>query len=422
MTNSFDRYLQIALEYSDTEERFIPNVIRGEYWFDESGYAIYADGDVGDMNHEAHVIQRCAGEVASMFNCELSDMDTYIETDSGIEQCIIETIIDELDEASEEMIDNIKNDPADAIGEYIKNKFNMSESDAYSLVMTAYGAVTDAREYAIEKWNWSRVHGSSIEVKMLTRKQLKLVADGIWNALEEEGRLYEDDERERAEKSLYDISTYTGKRYKITLEDMTEGNVAGLEQAVEVPVSAATQQIRNMDIDAMPDYYKQKGVIGDSTRFDNVYQSILESISAITIDNVYHGGHWDGRSPIKTTGRGSLGMGAYFTPDENRAAQYAQDSNGKVIKAQLSITNPLKIYTNSTQHQHPCVLALTELGMDKLAANKLVERVEEQKGYLGKEISSRAIAQGFDSIVQYYNGKITEIVIWDSRKVHATEN
>ncbi len=72
---------------------------------------------------------------------------------------------------------------------------------------------------------------------------------------------------------------------------------------------------------------------------------------------VYHGGNWDGKTPIKVTGRGALGSGAYFTPIRSVAEKYANDSGGKVIEAYLEIINPLELHMGQKKFEHPCVMA-----------------------------------------------------------------
>lgn len=131
---------------------------------------------------------------------------------------------------------------------------------------------------------------------------------------------------------------------------------------------------------------------------------------------VYHGGKWDGKSPIKM-GRGALGTGAYFTPLKNIAERYAKENNGVVSETYLKISKPLKIEMTREKPSHPAVMALEILGLDRNKAINIVERVEEQKGYLGKEISSRAIPQGYDCIFQYFDGQLREIVVWNSDRV-----
>lgn len=252
---SFSSFVhKLLLEYSNDMI-----VIRGEYWFNENGNAMYADGDVGDMNHESYVIQRCSQEVLDYFNMSSGDEGVVL---SDYEDQIVEIIKEEV---GDEWGD-IENDPASAIIKYLVIEFRIPESKADELVLTAYGSKGDAREYAIKNWNWIRVHGANIEVNKLNSDTLKKVAEGINDALEQEGEMYEDDSAEKAGNGIYNISTYTGKRYQITLGDMERGNIAGLEQAMPEK-SAAGQQLRQMDVDAMPDFYQKKGIIGDSVEW-----------------------------------------------------------------------------------------------------------------------------------------------------------
>ncbi len=60
---------------------------------------------------------------------------------------------------------------------------------------------------------------------------------------------------------------------------------------------------------------------------------------------------------------------------------------------------------------------LVQLGIPQEKAELKIEKIEELKGYVGKEISRLAIKQGYDAIFQYFNGALREIVIWNSRIV-----
>lgn len=135
------------------------------------------------------------------------------------------------------------------------------------------------------------------------------------------------------------------------------------------------------------------------------------------IGPVYHGGNWDGIKPIKTTGRGALGSGAYFTPIRSLAEQYAAESGGKVVTAYLYMNNPLKIYGYKNTFSHPCVEALVLLGVNRQKAEQKVERAEESKGYVGREISSLALAANYDGLIQYFEGQPREIVVWNAAQV-----
>ena len=250
--------------YDDEPEELETVSLSGEYWFDDSGTTMYADGDVGDMNHEAYVIQRCNSEILDHFHLNNGgDYDT-VEThqDTILDMIVEDSDIEDEDEKWEKR-QELENDPADAIINYLTQKGVKDVSDT---VFIAYGSSIDAREYAIKNWGWSRVAGDSIETKELTRETLRVIAHGINNALEEEGKTYEYDETpDVLDLHEYGISTYTGKRFNITLRDMESGNVEGLERSdIEVAKSSATDQVKQMDMEKMPAYYRERGLMGDS--------------------------------------------------------------------------------------------------------------------------------------------------------------
>jgi len=255
-----ETYFSEIIDDEVEENEMEPLYIKGEYWFDESGTPMYADGDVGDMNHEMYVQDRCAGDVLGYFNI-YSDDQPAANLDNHINE-IVQILIKKLGIVDdEEKIEEIENDPYDALIDYLKTKTTMS-GPIDEIVHIARGGGADGREFAIKEWGWSRVHQNHIEVKELTPKQLKIVASGINSALGEEG-VYTDEDWLRASQSEYNISTYTGKRYEIKLEDMEKGNVQGLERAdIEQPITAATQQVRQMDVEQTPSFYK--GQLGDS--------------------------------------------------------------------------------------------------------------------------------------------------------------
>jgi hypothetical protein len=263
MTPNFDNFIKIIFEEHDSEE-IIPD---GEYWFDESGNTMYADGDVGDMNHESYVIQRCALGIADKLGMDTYKFDINWPTDDDF----IDFLRDEYkdDDSIIEKLDNYDYE------EVILNIIGNTEENRGEL-KCALDHGGDAREYAIKQWGWARVHGNHIEVKILDKSTLNRVARGVWNALDQEGKIYDEETRLMADQSKYYISTYTGKRYTISLDDMdSPDSIAGLESEIIPTKTAATKQLRDMDIEAMPSYYKDKGVIGDS--FSKYADTILES-------------------------------------------------------------------------------------------------------------------------------------------------
>ena len=61
--------------------------------------------------------------------------------------------------------------------------------------------------------------------------------------------------------------------------------------------------------------------------------------------------------------------------------------------------------------------ALTKLGLAPNKAEQFVEKAYEERGYIGKQVQSRATAQGYDGIMQYQNGKLTEVLAFRPEQV-----
>lgn len=164
--------------------------------------------------------------------------------------------------------------------------------------------------------------------------------------------------------------------------------------------------------------------------FQQYYQQYLlrENMETNLYGPVYHGGFWTGTTPIKTGGRGALGTGAYFTDNKEEAQTYSKngaayhDKGGgnNVVECYLNIKNPLQIRMDE-KYEDPCVLLLMLLGMSKDKASIMVEKAYDQHGYVGKQISSRAVSQGYDSIISTKRDGSKEIVIWQAGLVKSAQ-
>lgn len=161
--------------------------------------------------------------------------------------------------------------------------------------------------------------------------------------------------------------------------------------------------------------------------FSEFFSRYLLIENASLFGPVYHGGFWNGQTPIKTTGRGALGVGAYFTTNLDRAREYSRDGASyndegggrNVVECYLDIHKPLQI--NLDNRYDPCVLLLTMLGMKQAAAVKMVEKAYDQHGYVGKQIAARAIPQGYDAIIQTNTAGDREVVIWNAALVKSAK-
>ena len=153
---------------------------------------------------------------------------------------------------------------------------------------------------------------------------------------------------------------------------------------------------------------------------------------------------------IKPSKEGALGSGVYLTPNSEFASTYAgfparsqlerdiqtgsdfakQSANqlldrmnrgaiepheigGNMVPVYAQLRNPLMLEGKGD----PMIEALTKLGIDQDAAIRMVEKAYEGKGYIGKEVESRARAAGYDGLMQYRNGELTEVVSYNPNAV-----
>lgn len=116
---------------------------------------------------------------------------------------------------------------------------------------------------------------------------------------------------------------------------------------------------------------------------------------------------------FKPSKEGALGSGSYLTPAPSYASGYADQAGGNILPVYAQIKNPLVIEGGGD----PMVEALTKLGMDEDKASRMVERAYENKGYIGKEVESRARAAGYDGLMQYRDGELSEVVSYNPNAI-----
>lgn len=124
---------------------------------------------------------------------------------------------------------------------------------------------------------------------------------------------------------------------------------------------------------------------------------------------------------IKPSKEGALGSGVYLTPKPNYADQYTYEGagnyeGGNILPVHAQIKNPLVI--DGSASNDPMIEALVRLGMDENKAINMVDRAYDQKGYIGKEVQSRAQAQGYDGLMKYdRDGDLSEVVAYQPSAV-----
>jgi len=144
----------------------------GEFWLHDNS-AQFADGDIGDYNHEAYVIESVQREYAPD---EFGDGE-YVDWD-GAKAQIVEDYIESMDNEQEtaEALARQKADPDEFTWEALRGLGMTNEQ-----IEIAEGA-GDAREYAMKEWGWKRLQGNNVETWTLTKGDMDEIAEGLYDA------------------------------------------------------------------------------------------------------------------------------------------------------------------------------------------------------------------------------------------------
>ena len=165
----------------------------------------------------------------------------------------------------------------------------------------------------------------------------------------------------------------------------------------------------------------------------------------------------EGITQFKLSKEGSLGEGIYLTPQsliannyagmptpevidamevEGRTPQAVIDKlreayrtgeiepgqvGGNVIPVFADIQNPLIIDTKDRRFD-PAVDLLVALGVPRAKAESIVEKANEDKGGITKEVITRARKQGYDGILQYRDGELAEVVAFSPNQIKSVFN
>lgn len=183
------------------------NPVSGEWWIDDTGFAVFADGDTGDTNHESYAFWSALG------------LDP--EETTSRRRKMIENNWDFVLEHKKSFPDDEDVQEADAFDlaasiEDLCPSCNISDMQVVALraldanekaVEFLRSGMADAREYAIVQDNWIRVHGNNFELQTFDDDALGRIRDFIFENFPED----ENPDREEfyieehATKKLYTI-------------------------------------------------------------------------------------------------------------------------------------------------------------------------------------------------------------------------
>ena len=168
--------------------------LHGEWWIVD-GQAEFADGDVGDLNHEGAAMLRAQGIILFEFDEMLEAQDVDWD-EFRTKVC-------------KEFIQEAENDPV-KVQEYIdalqESYEDNNQEFFWSYICEPKGVerpvfemaedMCDIRAVAMQHWGYKRMARTLVETYSLTSADLTSIVDGIWDAYGEELEMAENSGRD----------------------------------------------------------------------------------------------------------------------------------------------------------------------------------------------------------------------------------
>ena len=188
--------------------------MRGEWWIDEHGSALFADGDQSEMDHEGYVTERLTREILEVFE---EDHDGDLGLLSGWKAELVKWF------KREEGKDFSGDDLGlwDAVVRVVTPHFGSLER-AKEAVAIADARGRDARDYAIHTWGWIRVAGTAVQMHHLDSGTLAMLSRGLQDAADP-------DDEENPEETYYLETMQPSRVYpRVPLADILAGNLSAV--------------------------------------------------------------------------------------------------------------------------------------------------------------------------------------------------
>lgn len=196
-----DRGKQDDSKYSGKYQQ----TMSGEYWL-EDGTSMFADGDIGDMNHEGYAIDRAMRNVIDAAGGEYYTFaeDEFVDWDGFVAK---------LEEDNDMSKDGMSDDKLKELG-IDPEEFSIASGNG------------DARSYAVEKYGWTRVADNNVQTGSLTKSDMTALADGLADAM---GGMVGDDDAS-IERQSFNIETKTAYYNEVPWPLLEAGDVGALRE------------------------------------------------------------------------------------------------------------------------------------------------------------------------------------------------
>jgi hypothetical protein len=237
-----------------------------EYWIHEDGGVDFADGDVGDYNHEGIVIsqvqrgivEKCEAffRVRNKWGHSFAN-DDYVDWDK-----FKQALAQEYTKQNPKAQPWLDNDPDKIILAALRT------SGVKKAEWACAEGQGDARDYAMQWWGWKTYRNGNVDTWKMTRKDLEAIIRGLEEISEQENW---------SDKRFYRMGFYitvfsSGRHIAMTVPQMEQWlSSPVISPTYEKPqfdylTQQASRQVRDIEYEKLDPAYKRPGVhpFGDS--------------------------------------------------------------------------------------------------------------------------------------------------------------
>lgn len=249
-----------------------------EYWIREDGDVDYADGDVGDYNHEGIVIR----DVQSQIIDKLSHLDIKNRHGYDFDS---ESDWDEFKNAAAIAYANelIQKNPAkkqnieDAV-HHDPEKFLMAALKQAGVTKTEWqtaNGMNDARDFAMERWGWKTYRDGNVDTWRLTRKDMQAIIAGLESISDQDGW-----SEKKFRRYRFTINVFSNKKYfYLTIDQMEKWVKTPSANIVQDEPHDQIQPNQDQALSAVHPHYRNRP--GVNPFGDSVLHSFKMFIEAI---------------------------------------------------------------------------------------------------------------------------------------------
>lgn len=242
-----------------------------EYWIHNDGSVDFADGDIGDYNHEGIVIDHVQREIINKCESYFDILDKYNRSFSDAEYIDFDAFLQKLQEAYRDEL--LEKNPQN---KYVNEKYENGELLIPALKKAgvknrewdcATGRM-DARNYAMIVWGWKTYRNGNIDTWFFNRKDLQAIISGIEEISENEG--WSD---KKLDKASFTITVFSNKKhFNLTYHQLKNPKPPSVSNPIKTNIinyntNNATKQVKDLDYQNIHPAYKRPGVsaFGDHT-------------------------------------------------------------------------------------------------------------------------------------------------------------